>query len=186
MRRNYKILLLGTGESGKSTFFVFIFVFIFVFNLVFTFVYHLYLYLYFRQVNLHEEPQSCPWFRLLYEGETRRPWSELECVALLSLELKYLLFLMQVIVSNLVITVYLILCQMDLKKVTVLYFLLWTEKGPDKQTGVQTPHESWHTKPDVLHLEFTGWRPTAIEPCKETLQTAVWPRRKRGKLWFLK
>ena len=72
MRRNYKILLLGTGESGKSTFFIFIFVFIFVFNLVFTFVYHLYLYLYFRQVNLHEEPQSCPWFRLLYERETGR------------------------------------------------------------------------------------------------------------------
>ena len=38
----------------------------------------LYLYLYFRQVHLHEEPQGGPWLGLLYEGETRRPWSEFE------------------------------------------------------------------------------------------------------------
>ena len=30
------------------------------------------------QVDFHEEPQGCPWLRLLHEGEARCPWSEFE------------------------------------------------------------------------------------------------------------
>ena len=32
------------------------------------------------QVDFHEEPQGCPWLRLLHEGEARCPWSKFEHV----------------------------------------------------------------------------------------------------------
>ena len=61
-----------------------------------------------RQVNLHEEPPGGPHLRLLRQGEAGR------CAGGCPVSTRWLL---QVIVSNLVITVYLILCQMEHRKV---------------------------------------------------------------------
>ena len=79
MRRNYKILLLGTGESGKSTF----------------------------MRNLRVVHGSG--FSMKERQDARKVSQMRSAVGQ---------YVVQVIVSNLVITVYLILCQMDLQKVS--------------------------------------------------------------------
>ena len=84
MRRNYKILLLGTGESGKSTFM--------------------------RNLRVvHGSGFSTKERQDAREVSLSTLWLGRESVSMFP----------QVIVSNLVITVYLILCQMDLKKVNI-------------------------------------------------------------------
>ena len=91
MRRNYKILLLGTGESGKSTF----------------------------MRNLRVVHGS---------GFSTKERQDAREVSLSTLRLgrESVSMFPQVIVSNLVITVYLILCQMDLQKVNIWSF--WARK----------------------------------------------------------
>ena len=94
MRRNYKILLLGTGESGKSTFM--------------------------RNLRVvHGSGFSTKERQDAREVSLSTLWLGRESVSKFP----------QVIVSNLVITVYLILCQMDLQKVNILSL----ENKPDKQ-----------------------------------------------------
>ena len=83
MRRNYKILLLGTGESGKSTF----------------------------MRNLRVVHGSG--FSMKERQDARKVSQMRSAVGQ---------YVVQVIVSNLVITVYLILCQMDLQKVNISLF----------------------------------------------------------------
>ena len=84
MRRNYKILLLGTGESGKSTFM--------------------------RNLRVvHGSGFSTKERQDAREVSLSTLWLGRESVSMFP----------QVIVSNLVITVYLILCQMDLQKVNI-------------------------------------------------------------------
>ena len=83
MRRNYKILLLGTGESGKSTF----------------------------MRNLRVVHGSG--FSMKERQDARKVSQMRSAVGQ---------YVVQVIVSNLVITVYLILCQMDLQKVNINLF----------------------------------------------------------------
>ena len=83
MRRNYKILLLGTGESGKSTF----------------------------MRNLRVVHGSG--FSMKERQDARKVSQMRSAVGQ---------YVVQVIVSNLVITVYLILCQMDLQKVFISTF----------------------------------------------------------------
>ena len=85
MRRNYKILLLGTGESGKSTF----------------------------MRNLRVVHGSG------FSTKERQDAREVSLSTLWLSAASLFLCFPQVIVSNLVITVYLILCQMDLKKVNI-------------------------------------------------------------------